>query len=414
MCLKPAILDIDEPQSSGTARAQKSRTPRTPRTPAEFMAPPTPASARKDYRLDANAPIFVPSSRLSPVPFHNSDEEDPVTPESRPLVTVDSNADDSSSERESPEIDDPNIEYVRLKMQITNLTSHRPWGDKTDASVLKGLTAQLDAVKMHYFFDEKDAEAQYRIEREKQDALTLQSRLRGLSNGILTSQIVPLRKSSKKRPQNLQPRQTSPAPIVVADLFDGDSDSSAGMLEILDELPTSTTNDGVTVNIRNMALPKPWSGRTPKMLLSETVAKTDRYAAVTYQIISGSSRAKRAAVYIRWEGSKSGEWKMEDVACHDETQAEAYIATVALHALTFPPTEGFQAASSAALGSQTFFRLLPAVFRDLWDELETARKVRDDSINRSVWARLRSIIEPKLDTSQKVSFWPASVSNVTD
>jgi ATP-dependent RNA helicase DHX29 len=94
---------------------------------------------------------------------------------------------------------------------------------------------------------------------------------------------------------------------------------------------------------------------------------------------------------------------MEDVACHDETQAEAYIATVALHALTFPLTDGFQAGSSTAPGNQTFFRLLPAVFRDLWDELEAARKVRDDAINRSVWARLRTIVEPKLDPSQKVS-----------
>lgn len=94
---------------------------------------------------------------------------------------------------------------------------------------------------------------------------------------------------------------------------------------------------------------------------------------------------------------------MEDVACYDEGQAEAYIATIALHALTFPVTDGFQAGPSTASGSQTFFRLLPAVFRDLWDELEAERKVRDDSINRNVWAKLRAIVEPKLDNSIKVT-----------
>jgi len=43
---------------------------------------------------------------------------------------------------------------------------------------------------------------------------------------------------------------------------------------------------------------------------------------------------------------------MEDVACHDDSQAEAYIATIALHALTFPLTEGFQTGTSASSGSQ--------------------------------------------------------------
>lgn len=294
---------------------------------------------------------------------------------------------------------------MRLKLQITTLTSHRLPGNETDASVLKGLFTQLDVIKKHYFFDEKDAEVQYRAAREKEDALALQSRLRGHGNGHLPAQVAPAPKTSKKRPPDIQPPKVSPSPAMVSDLFDDDSDSSTGVLEILDELPEAVVNDGVTIRVRDMALPKHWSGRTPKTLLSETVAKTDRYAAITYSILSGSSRAKRAVVHIRWERNKSSEWKMEDVACHDETQAEAYIATLALHALTFPLTEGFQAGSSAALGSQTFFRLLPAVFRDLWDELETARKVRDDSINRAVWARLRTIVEPKLDISQKVSLY---------
>ena len=341
----------------------------------------------------------MPSPKLSPFSSNNGNK-DQGTRKSGGLAAFDGSTNCSSSERESPETDDPNAEYVRLKMQIANLTSHRQFGNGTDASVLTGLSTQLQAVKKHYFFDEQDAEAQYRIEREKEDALALQSRLRGLGDASLASSIP---KAGKKRPPNIRPPQLSPRATVAADIFDGDSDSSTGMLQILDELPESVTNDGVTIRIRDMALPKHWSGRTPKILLAETVAKANQYAAITYQSISGSSRAKRAAVHIRCEGGKNGEWKMEDVACHDETQAEAYIATVALHALTFPLTEGFQSGTSTALGSQTFFRLLPAVFRDLWDELEAARKVRDDSINRNVWARLRNIVEPKLDTNHKVS-----------
>lgn len=320
-------------------------------------------------------------------------------------TTIDCSAVNLGSGHESPEndSDDPVDEYVRLKMQITNLTSHRTPGEKTDASVLKRLSARLDVIKQDYLFDEQDAEIQYQAERKRQDNLALQSKLRGLDTGGLPSDVVQTRNEKKKRPPDIQQPKASDTSNIATNLFDASADEPSSLFEILDDLPESEINqDGVTVRIRDMALPKHWSGRTPKTLLSETIANLDRYAVITYEILSGSSRAKRAAVYIRWESRKNGEWKMEDVACYDEIQAEAYIATVALHAVTFPLTDGFQSGSSAVPGGQTFFRLLPAAFRDLWDELETTRKARDDAINRSVWANLRSIVELKLDSSLKV------------
>ena len=87
---------------------------------------------------------------------------------------------------------------------------------------------------------------------------------------------------------------------------------------------------------------------------------------------------------------------MEDIACHDLMQAEQYISLIALHALTFPQGEGFAVGGTSAASSQTFFRLLPAVFRDLWDELEEQRRLRDDATNRAVWAKLRAILESKM------------------
>lgn len=319
----------------------------------------------------------------------------------RILASFGPRASESGSEDSPDTDDDPSLEYVRLKMKLVNLTTSRQAGDKTDASQVPELRSRLAQVMSNYFFDEKEAEARYRAEREQADALALQARLRGTLSS-LTSDISPMAKPVKRRPPNLQPSVTSP--VVVSDIFDGDDDDlPGGMFEILEDMPESeTTEQGTTVRIRDMALPKHWSGRTPKKLLTESVAKADRYAAITYNIISGHSRAKRAAVSIRWEGRKMGEWVMEDVACHDASQAEQYIATVALHALTFPSTEGFAAGTSTAAGSQTFFRLLPAVFRDLWDELEFSRKANDDSVNRSVWAKLRSIIEPKLEVNEKV------------
>jgi ATP-dependent RNA helicase DHX29 len=287
-------------------------------------------------------------------------------------------------------------------MKITDLTSDRHIRDETAMSLVQELRTQFETLTHDYLFDEKDAEALYQTEREKADRAALQVRLRGAVPP--SSESTPHVKVIKQRPPKLQPQILAPH-VVVSDIFDeGSEESVGGIFEILGDMPTSETNaQGTTVKIRDMALPKHWSGRTPKNLLSETVAKADRYAAITYSILSHASRAKRAAVSIRWEGRKTGEWVMEDTACHDESQAEQYIATVALHTLTFPSTDGFAAGASGAPGAQTFFRLLPAVFRDLWDELEVARKTRDDAINRGVWAKLRSIAGPKLQNSDKAS-----------
>lgn len=381
------------------------RTPHTPRTPAQFLAPPThTATTKSPSRLDVNAPTFVPSRNLSPLPREDDSGEEYTDLKAHILASFDRSTSSSESGRDSPDVDDPNLTYVRLKMKIADLTSDRQLGYTTATSLVRELRTRLETVKQNYLFDEKDAESRYRIEREKADLLALQVRLRGTTP--LISETTTHAKTIKQRPPKLQP-QVPASPIAVADIFDEDSEeSTGGIFEILDDMPTTETNaQGTTVNIRDMALPKHWSGRTPKILLSETVAKADRYAAITYSILSGASRAKRAAVSIRWEGRKMGEWIMEDIACHDEGQAEQYIATVALHALTFPSTDGFAAGTSAAPGSQTFFRLLPAVFRDLWDELEVARKTSDDAINRAVWAKLRSIVEPKLENCGKVSLF---------
>jgi ATP-dependent RNA helicase DHX29 len=160
-----------------------------------------------------------------------------------------------------------------------------------------------------------------------------------------------------------------------------------------------------------MVLPKHWSSKTPKTLLAELVFKVDRYAAVTYGIVSGQSRAKRASVMVNWEGRKTDEWAMLDVACHTEAQAEFYVATLALHALTFPTTDGFAAGSSGAFANQTSFRLLPPVFRDLWDELEVERKLREDLINRHVWANVRNIVEQKIDARSAVNIFRNTCSS---
>ncbi|ESK98316.1 atp dependent rna [Moniliophthora roreri MCA 2997] len=370
-------------------------TPRTPRTPADFLAPPSLTHNRPRKvasRLDANAPAFVPSKLYnlvqSPAIFSTPEDTDSPTPSMTPIESELSSDSDGSGLTHN---------YVRTRMKIADLTRRLP-GNKAPADHLEELQSKLLAIQQNYMFDEEEAETEYQKAREVADANSLRDRLRGSAPAVEQPP------QPKKRPPAMQldpppEPETAPAP----DVFDQEQDEG-GMFGLLEELPASeTANDGRTITFRDMALPKHWSGRTPKILLADAVTKADKYAIVTYSIISGESRAKRSSVRIRWDGKKTDEWTMDDIACHDEGQAEQYIATVALHALTYPTTDGFAAGNPRAAGGQTFFRLLPPVFRDLWDELSDALKNKNDEINRKVWSTLRSIIEIKSEFERRTT-----------
>ena len=296
--------------------------------------------------------------------------------------------------------DDPDAEYVRLKLMMDALRKEN--SDPGSAERLRLLRAQLNDIKQSYFFREKASEARYRLEREKIDYEALKAKLRGLSDPSAVPPTLPeVVSSSKHRPPDLKPTGTTKK----TDLFDDedDSESSGGLLEILQEIPaTETTASGNTVRLQHVEVPKHWSGRTPKVLLQETIIKRDKYAVANYVCISGPSRVRRTSVTICWDGGRTQSWSMDDVGCPDLKQAEQYISTVALHALTFPVLDGFALGGTSAANTQTFFRLLPPAIRDLWDELEAKRKESDDATNRAAWAKLRTIARTKLESQHKV------------
>jgi ATP-dependent RNA helicase DHX29 len=289
--------------------------------------------------------------------------------------------------------DDLTSAYVHLKMRISELTTYRRPDESADATFLRMLQQRLEEVKQDYLFDEREAENAYRAERKKADQATLQARLRG---EIIAA---PLKTPRVRSPQRMlsvdAPAETGSA----EDVFDGnsDDDSPGGMFQLLEEMPqTETTAQGIVIGIRDMPLPKNWSGKTPRTLLLEVVHKSDKYGNVSFRSISRESRAKRSSVRVIWHHGRTNEWSMENVACYDNGQAEQYIATVALHSLSFPITEGFVVGGTASANNRTSFRLLPSVYRDLWDELEEKRRRDHDSINRGIWAKLQNILEPKI------------------
>lgn len=362
--------------------------------PPSYPSTPTPNS------LDPFAIPFVPS--LHAAALSKRFEE---------VVSLDEDVAehvDRKIQLQSPQdysLDDPTAAFVQVKMQIASLTTHRRPGETADASFLWQLRRRLEDIKNDYLFNEDEAESAYQVERNNVDITALQARLRGDDLG---SRPIPQPVATPtRRPVEMQSTThvNHDGKGTPEDFFaDSDDETPGGLFELLDEMPTTeTTPQGITIAIRDMSLPKHYSGHTPKTLLQETVRKLDRYAITAYRTISGASRAKRAAVAVRWDGSKSEEWVMEDVACHDSMQAEQYISTVALHALSFPKQQGFALGVFANAGSQTSYKVLPPVFRDLWGELEEQRRQDNDFINRGIWSRLKCILEPKLASGSKVS-----------
>lgn len=223
----------------------------------------------------------------------------------------------------------------------------------------------------------RPAEKIFREERIKLDASQLAARL-------ATTDIDP---PSPFRRDNSRPRKSSghtstttatssPPEPVTTDTTASDEDVFGGLLE---EMPEELNDRGTTITVREMALPKHFSGKTPRANLEETVHKVDKFATIVFKTIS-RSRAVRASCEIRWYGGRTQFFDMQEIACWDQAQAYNYVATVALH----------------AVGQIAASKQLPLQFRDLWDECAVLKKAEDDVMYREELKLYKSIAEPRI------------------
>ena len=171
-------------------------------------------------------------------------------------------------------------------------------------------------------------------------------------------------------------------------------DDEAGLFgNMLDEpepsIAPSSTDANTSITVRSMPIPKQFAfgGNTPKALLKISLAKTAKQVVISYVPLSGHSRAARAGLEIRWSPTRRRVWRMDDIACDDMAEAENYVSTLALSALT----------STGDIGAINW-RSMPAAYKDLWEELEAAKKEKDDMEKRRVWAKIRDIVEGKTQT----------------
>jgi ATP-dependent RNA helicase DHX29 len=171
---------------------------------------------------------------------------------------------------------------------------------------------------------------------------------------------------------------------------DEDAEEEGGLFgNMLDEPSPSEepgTSANTTIQVRPMPIPKQFafSGNLPKPLLRTALSKSSKTAVITYARLSGGSRAARAGVEVRWTPTKRRVWRMEEVACADMTEAENYVSALALHDL----------AADGAIQAVNW-RTMPPAYRELWEELDVARKERDDKSKREVWRGIQRLLAAK-------------------
>ncbi|GAA6031102.1 hypothetical protein JCM8097_004004 [Rhodosporidiobolus ruineniae] len=413
-----------------------------------------PASEQQSLRARILAYEAELDKQLAPAPSASESSSPKAAKKKGFFASADSDSDSSDSEAGS-ELPDANAKYASLKLQLSEIqraqAAHKratkgkgdrkgagPMGREEEmwmeakAEVIKGKIKEIEG---EYTFRKGDAEKLYREERTKLDAAQLAARL----NGTTLDSVVPGFPSTSSSSSSASPAgglapaaeitsapsandssTSPPSPSKTGDSATDDGEGGDLFGTLLDE-PTASapaeelTEQGTVIPVRDMTLPKHFSGKTPKTSLEETVRKLDKYGTVVFSVVS-RSRAVRASVTIRWSGNgwnqpesakgagssaadaagallgagpgaggRSQTFRMDDIACGDQAQAYNYVATVALHAV---------ASSKEGSGMQVN-KALPTVFRDLWDELVEKRKREDEEEYRQKLKVWKAIAEPR-------------------
>lgn len=346
---------------------------------------------------------------------------------------------ESGGEGDESAMPDANVKYATLKVQLSEVQraqaaqkrATKGRGDRKGTEPVsveqeKWMEAQVEvlqerikAVESDYTFRKVDAEKVYRAERTKLDASQLAARLNGTSLASVpsapsdaTSDATGSLAPSAPISEGTTPASTAngkagfsspPSPSASANgVSDNKGDDEGFFGTMLDEMPTEEQNDqGTTIPVRNMALPKHFSGRTPRVCLEDTVRKLDRGARVKFAVVS-RSRAVRASVTIYWTPDDSATprrrvqyFDMQDIACWDQKQAYDYIATVALFAIAMSPQGNGMAINKA----------LPTIFRDLWDDFLAERTAQEEERYREKLKLYKAIAEPRCQDSPNRVSW---------
>ncbi|UNI15628.1 RNA helicase [Purpureocillium takamizusanense] len=198
---------------------------------------------------------------------------------------------------------------------------------------------------------------------------------------------------------------------ILAGADDDDDDDIAGLFASLPqhEIDPSTgkaqtvinSSDGSKMILRDFGK---WTGVSPRRVLEEACRARDASVKISYTVVSEATFASRQSIDIWWTKPQEPPtampesdveviadparftFTMQRVAASDAKQSEAYIATSAL----------FHIFSGNAREEKANLRL-PAVWRDLWNELAETKKEQLDSEDRAVVRSLRTLVRQRHD-----------------
>ena len=310
--------------------------------------------------------------------------------------------------------DDPDRAYVLTKLQLTTMQRRLGLAGKgpkkggkaklklaniskpktLEEAEIERLEAQLKRIQLLYLFNAKKAEAEFAVERAKLDKLELAERLAGRAQEREKETL------NSPDPQELSVDIQGSPPIdgksqqlgdtYIGTLLEGPPEVATGESHLEESSGPLLNEAGSVVQVREMRLPKTYTGKTPRTLLDDALRRRDKFAKVTYRILARGTRAVRAVATVRWETGKVEQYGMDDEACENQDQAFQYAATLALFALS-------------ADGSA--HRLLPPVFRDLWDELDAKSRFAAAANYEKQFALLQDLAEArKVSTLEEASF----------
>jgi ATP-dependent RNA helicase DHX29 len=160
---------------------------------------------------------------------------------------------------------------------------------------------------------------------------------------------------------------------------------------MLDEPPErAEIETNTTLITRSMPIPKAFSfsGNTPKMMLKAGLAKTSNPASVVYIKLSGHSRSVRVGLEISWSTTRRRVWRMDDIACDNQAEAENFVATLALNALS-------------EVRSNVNWRAMPPSYRELWEELEVKRDDVESARKREIWGKIKDLVPVQGSTAEE-------------
>ncbi|WRT66497.1 uncharacterized protein IL334_003456 [Kwoniella shivajii] len=249
---------------------------------------------------------------------------------------------------------------------------------------MRRLKEKIGKVEKEYLFSRKDADVIFKSLKSNRDSAALAAKLKGAP---LKSNTTDTDQTDENEAFHTQPTESSSRDIFSVADEDEDGDLSGGMLDepVESDMVADPSLSNTTVTVRSMAIPQSsFAGNIPKNILKTTLNKQSKNAILTYARLSGSSRAARAGLELRWSTGRRKVWRMEEIAGNTMAEAENYVSTLALSDLS---------ADGTLIGIN--WRTMPSDYRELWEELDVKRKEKDDVEKREVWAKIKRFYEMK-------------------